>query len=210
MKRRIALWAAVVVASVIIAAILINGSPKNPSAAMEAYTLLLAAFTGVLCAATVELWLASRRQLEDARLNNRAYVSVEPGGLAPWRGTSDQFLGHVRITNAGILPARRLTWLLQIEMSANGDRQDFKIPTERRGNQLVVGRSSMARGSPPILQKPDAYCFVWGVAEYDDGYGGRRFTKFCHRYNCKTDSFTRDRVVSEADARQHEFGNEAD
>ena len=26
------------------------------------------------------------------------------------------------------------------------------------------------------------YVFVWGIAHYDDGYGCRRFTRFCHRY----------------------------
>src|SRR3546814_2864423 len=28
----------------------------------------------------------------------------------------------------------------------------------------------------------ESFIFVWGIVYYDDGFGGRRFTRFCHRY----------------------------
>ena len=63
------------------------------------------------------------------------------------------------------------------------------------------------------------YVFVWGVVYYHDGFGTRRFTRFCHRYatasydrsvNWKAKTF-RTRCILDGDkARYHTEGNEAD
>jgi len=173
------------------------------------YTLLLTIFTGVLGIATIELALIAWRQAKDSRLNSRAYISIEPLGLSPWRGEENRFLGQVGIHNAGVLPARNLCWFLSMEMTIDGDRADFPIPDTRRGNQLVVSGATMTRGTRPLDLTDDAYCFVWGIAEYDDGFGERRFTKFCHRYNTSRKDFRSTLQIPERDARQHEFGNDA-
>jgi hypothetical protein len=201
-------WGAAIIASILLCLFLVRTGGKD--AAIEAYTLMLAVFTGVLCAATIELWLSAARQAADGRLNNRAYIAVEPRGLAQWRGQPGRFLGLVHIANAGVLPARKVTWKLLIEMTNDGDRKDFPLPLDRRGSQLVVGKSFMARGTPPISNGGFDYCFVWGAVEYDDGYGQRRFTHFCHRYNCKQPGFQSNLAVAAEDGRQHEFGNAAD
>src|SRR5688500_14734253 len=70
------------------------------------YTLWLTICTALLGIATTALVVTAYRQFEDARLNNRARISVEPMGLEPWRDSSDQLLGHVGMQNAGMLPAQ--------------------------------------------------------------------------------------------------------
>jgi hypothetical protein len=178
-------------------------------AALTVYTQLLAGFTAVLGIGTIELALTAVRQVSNARLNNRAYVSVDPQGLAPWRGTPGQFLGRVGVHNAGVLPARNLKWTLQIEMTDDGDRSNFPLPAKRRRSQLVVGGATMTRGTRPLAHTEHNYCFVWGIVEYDDGYGKQTCTKFCHRYNTKRADFRSTLAISDRDARQHDFDNEA-
>src|SRR3546814_6825651 len=38
----------------------------------------------------------------------------------------------------------------------------------------------------------ESFIFVWGIVYYDDGFGGRRFTRFCHRYPgaCRSEEHT--------------------
>src|SRR3546814_19268099 len=42
----------------------------------------------------------------------------------------------------------------------------------------------------------ESFIFVWGSVYYDEGFGGRRLTKFCHRYpgacvrQCRKGSWT--------------------
>jgi hypothetical protein len=186
-----------------------RGVPKAPDEQLDYYTLWLALFTGVLSVATLALAALAWSQWRDSRAINRAYLSVDPKGLRPWRGQTGRFLGHVAIVNAGTLPAKDMKWFLKAEMSNDGDRRDFIVPADRRGSQLVVGHGKMTRGTPPISLTGDGYCFVWGLVEYDDGYGKRRTTTFCHRYNCARDDFATSLSIDEIDARQHEFGNAA-
>jgi hypothetical protein len=186
-----------------------EAAPPTTETLLATYTFWLATATVALVLATLGLVLVAYRQFVDSRLNNRAYVSVEPKGLSPWRGTPNQFLAHMSVRNAGVMPARNLTWLFHIEMDNNGDRQVFPVGAQRRGSQLVVGHSAMSRGTPPTTQTGADYCFAWGVVEYDDGYGVRRTTTFCHRYNCNRADFRQTLSIPELDARQHEFGNSA-
>lgn len=171
------------------------------------YTLWLTICTALLCIATALLVVVAYAQQHDTRLHNRAEIGVEPHGLRPWRGRASQFLGHVGITNAGILSARKLKWLLLVEMTNDGDRTDFPISGDLRGEQVVLGRSVMLRGTRPIAMTGEDYCFVWGIVQYDDGYGKIRKTRFCHRYNCRRDDFRNSLIIEAVDARQHEYGN---
>ena len=36
-----------------------------------------------------------------------------------------------------------------------------------------------------FTEKLENALFVWGMVTYDDGFGNRRYTKFCHRYYTK-------------------------
>lgn len=190
--------------------IVAGNSPSGLEAELAYYTHWLALFTGLLGIATVMLAGIAFSQLRDSQSVNRAYLSVEPRGLSPWRGEEQRFLGHVEVVNAGALPARQVSWFLKAEMSEDGDRKLFELPAERRGSQLVVGHGRMARGTPPVTSSGLPYCFVWGIVEYDDGYGRSRVTKFCHRYNCDRADFREKLTIDERDARQHEYGNAAD
>ncbi|RYE09506.1 MAG: hypothetical protein EOP22_08555 [Hyphomicrobiales bacterium] len=181
--------------------------PSGQNDQLTYYTLWLTLSTALLAVATFMLVLVARQQFVDSRFMNRAYVSVEPRGLSPWRGEANRFLGHVAIVNSGVLPARNLRWVLCIEMSNDGDKQDFAIPSIRRGSQIVGARGTMARGTPPIGATGESYCFVWGLVTYDDGFGVDQTTNFCHRYNCNRDDFRRTLSIDDRDARQHEFGN---
>ena len=73
------------------------------------------------------------------------------------------------------------------------------------------------------ITKAKEYIFVWGMACYDDGYGKRRTTHFCHRYD--TASYNRAvasfnsgfidpvetiPIITHDKARYHEYGNAAD
>ena len=42
------------------------------------------------------------------------------------------------------------------------------------------------RGSDSVILNPGGFIYVWGQLRYDDGFGERRFTNYCHRYNRET------------------------
>jgi len=54
--------------------------------------------------------------------------------------------------------------------------------------------------------------YVWGVINYDDGFGVKRYTKFCHRYDCSgvTPQADGTYTIAEKYGRHHEYGNDAD
>jgi hypothetical protein len=58
---------------------------------------------------------------------------------------------------------------------------------------------------------PEGFIYVWGQVCYDDGFGRRRFTKYCHRYNRRVLRRLDDGGygIPERDARFHEYGNDA-
>lgn len=209
-----ALWKSTIAGLLVLLLIgcLIGLAHLVPAAADEVavYTLWLTIVTSLMAVATAGLMILAHRQFADSRLNNRAYVAVEPLGLEPWRGESDRFLGLVNISNVGVLPARALKWRLYIRQTDDGDSLDFPMDQPLRGAQVVAGRSAMIRGTVPTTATPARYCFVWGIVEYDDGYGSRRTTTFCHRYNCDREDFRRTHTIRPHDARQHEVGNKSD
>jgi hypothetical protein len=59
---------------------------------------------------------------------------------------------------------------------------------------------------------PNEFIYVWGRVTYLDGFGKRRFTNFCHRYNTamKKPPAGGGYVIREEDARYHDYGNDAD
>ncbi len=140
---------------------------KTTSDPVAFFTFCLMAFTAVLAASTIGLWLvtkaASVKQSSDmsasiavARTSadvakqalevvERAYLTVDPRGINPWR-TGPAIVGHVTIRNAG-----RSEWFI----------------------------------------------YVWGIVRYTDGFGEDCFTKFCHRYPVTPKTIERHVVSSE-------------
>ena len=167
--------------------------------------------TAVIALVTIVLGTISYRQYRDTRILQRAYLSVEPGGLHCWRG-SDAVLGHVGVRNTGHLPARDVSWILHIESDTDYTRRSFPISDEPRGNHVITPGSTMPRGTKPaiIAAGDDQYCYVWGKISYKDGFGVSRFTAFCHRYNCSIDSFVTHNRIDPKHARYHDYGNDAD
>jgi hypothetical protein len=53
----------------------------------------------------------------------------------------------------------------------------------RAAGVLPIG-ATIKRGSPELLGVPsEKFLYAWGGVTYSDGFGNRRFTDFCHRYN---------------------------
>lgn len=192
------------------------------------FTLWLVGFTGVLAISTIGLWVVTGRgigiQARDTRILQRAYIAVEPRGIR-LRIDNGSIMGHVAIKNAGNLPARKLSWFINMKWSPKGDESDFPI-RDGKGSIVITPGSAAIRGSGSFLDVQDlldacnaaeisevdrqrpVYIYVWGVIAYDDGFVPERATQFCHRYNWMLrDPFRYGIDLSHA--RLHEFGNDS-
>ena len=187
----------------------------------------LARWTAALFLATLGLFVATgvlgyfaHRQLQDndraLKITNRAYLVVEPDGLIPPFGEFEGHvvIGHIRIRNVGHVLARGVKWFKTIALSPDGNKTDFHIRNEDfEGNNTVLPETAMTQGTSQVTLAPKGFIYVWGEVRYDDGFGQRRFTKFCHRYNrqslTKMENRSTYHVAADL-ARFHERGNEAD
>ena len=75
------------------------------------------------------------------------------------------------------------------------------------GHYYLAKRSRCWEGEPS-----NEFIYVWGRVTYLDGFGKRRFTNFCHRYNTGARKFAEGGryFIPEEDARYHDYGNGAD
>jgi hypothetical protein len=194
------------------------------------FTVVLAGFTAALWRSTDKLWQAAAAQetarAAETRILQRAYVAVEPMGIHMMLGR-DKLIGHVFMTNAGNLPAKRVAWVIDIKFSQNDKETDFPIG-ELKGNVVIVPSAHAPRGSGSSVRikdlqriagvsmsanadENDIFLYVWGALTYDDGFGSIRTTKFCHRYNWKMRGReTETYEIATQHARYHEHGNDAD
>ena len=186
------------------------------------YTFVVALFTGVLGASTIGLWIVTargvRNQARDTEILQRAYVSVEPAGIALHYNKGDRVVGNVTLRNVGNLPARNVRWCEKMEwrgFSYSDDIENFPIE-DPSGDGIVLAPGASTPVEMGLLTLNDKWgtmIFVWGIITYDDGFGNGRYTKFCHRYRMR-------HVTSEAlnalggvpvrDAALHWHGNDAD
>jgi hypothetical protein len=162
------------------------------------FTLWLVAFTGVLAVSTIGLWFVTARgvrsQASDTRILQRAYISIEPGGIG---ASDDETRCHpnIIIRNAGNLPARHVKWV--IEWVTDQDNRRTNLPVDETaagGDTTLPPKAEMTQGGKEIpvgpgqneiRQQRGLYLYVWGTVFYEDGFGENRFTRFCHRYNCR-------------------------
>ena len=153
----------------------------------------VALFTLVLSIATVGLWVATldgiRRQSNETKILQRAYLGTEPRGL---RGMNGNVIAHVAFVNRGNLPARKIRNAVKIGWSSDGDKEDFeKIETLDQGTIVLLPKTQTERGTGTLspfdlaqYQTNTGFVYVWGRIEYDDGFGGKpRWLIYCHRYN---------------------------
>jgi hypothetical protein len=179
-----------------------------------------AALAAQASAATAD---ATLREMENtARLELRARLSVVPKGINQLIG-EENGMGHVALHNVGKLPARNVALSVEMRISDYRDTA-FDVPQDHQSiNRVIQAGAEMRQGSKQtlplnVLCVSGSHVFVWGVAYYDDGYGERRFTRFCHRYNSgsynrsiRAQAETRETrsIIDPDKARYHTHGNDA-
>jgi hypothetical protein len=94
---------------------------------------------GALIATWCVMMRTANRQL-------RAYVSVEPDGINPYRG-QNQLLGHIRIRNNGQIPARNVSMYSKIDWDANGERKGFALQAVTDAKTALQPRAKMRVGT---------------------------------------------------------------
>lgn len=213
-------------------------------------TVALAIATFLLVAATFGLLLFAYRQWGDVRdslaiakqsakaaessaetanialrTTQRAYISVEPSGIRPFRrkregapvGAPEPLLAHLSIRNVGHLPAREVSWSVHVHCDARNDWHEFTDNAHLRtfpGKMVITPGTEVRRGtkqfSNTMLTRPANaegwYCYVWGRVHYKDGFDVQRSTDFCHRYN--SDAVRDGNEIPAEHARYHIYGNE--
>jgi hypothetical protein len=190
------------------------------------FTLCGAAFTFFLGIGTLGLWVTTRKgirtQIRDTRILQRAYISVEPLGIAPFVSGHDKLSCDAGMRNVGHLPASNVRWSFEVMYSSN---RDEKIPTPKPSDPtdgpLVIPPGTVIRkGVGPALNKAEfeqardygdgenRWLYMWGRVTYEDGFGKRRFTDFCHRYNLFAAGGSL--KIDPRHARYHQDGNKTD
>lgn len=115
--------------------------------------LITAAATVAIAWLTITLARVGRQQIGDTRILQRAYISVEPGGIRPFEGENESRIAcDVIIHNAGNLPAHDLRWGLQIKYS-NSDKEDFDgSKVTLLGEIVVTPKGRIRKGTDPTNQ----------------------------------------------------------
>jgi len=171
-------------------------------------------FAGLLVVVTGGLVWVAYRQLRDARVWQRAYVSALPGGISTT--THGELLAHVEFKNVGHMPASEVKWRLELTAHDNGDWSPARAVDDkdlRPAGFLPIG-ISVTTGSYGIAvpQPWTKYLYAWGRVTYVDGFRNKRFTNFCHRYSTEVrDTQTGGIIrIRKEYCRHHETGNDAD
>lgn len=75
-------------------------------------------------------------------------------------------IGHVHIKNVGHLPARNMTWFIEVTLAADGDLNEFPIAEDRFRKPIVIfPGTEAARGSASITLKPEGFIYVWAKCD---------------------------------------------
>jgi hypothetical protein len=174
--------------------------------------------SAVIALLTLILAWISWRQTRLTRILQRAYLSVEAGGIVT--NTHGHLLAYVLLENVGHLPASNLSWVIEpVEVTSDRDWRPPAAGSALRGLSVLPLGGRMTLGSARISQRRIDECvgdgkflYVWGRASYRDGFARKREAKFCHRYNWEAREIPvggGSRIGAEH-ARYHDFGNEAD
>jgi hypothetical protein len=165
--------------------------------------------------------LGIRNQSRDTKIIQRAYLSVEPYGIAPWvsfgsQGKSaDEGVAHFGIHNRGNLPATKVRWFVDMAFSSNHQLRetDMKLG-EYVGDGIVIPQRVVIRqGGPHRPFESEDFAYVWGKVVYNDGFVDGRSITFCHRYNMKrltVDEESGQKRLQKKYGRFHEYGNHTD
>jgi hypothetical protein len=174
----------------------------------------------LLVMVTFGLFILGLRQEATARIFQRAYIAVEPGGTREFEGADDRIACDIFIVNAGNLPASRVRWAIYKGYSRKAALKKFPIRNKDLIEHGIVlaPKARAQKGTRPTRKKrfdtfriyaePDkAWLYVWGRISYHDGFRGRRRIDFCHRYNLRGASGY---AIPKENGRHHEHGNRTD
>ena len=183
------------------------------------FTALVFFATAVYALSTIALWYATqqgfRQQSNETRIIQRGYLSAAPHGIDPYYGTVEGVVAYVCFQNAGHLPARDFSYYLDFASEPDWKREDFPIPPPGTkgwfGKYVLAPGDNITLGTDPFKLPKTGYIYLGGEARYDDGFGQRRITRFCHRYNCAATANVRDnrQGIAAQFGRRHEYGNDA-
>jgi hypothetical protein len=177
--------------------------------------LIDTASTAIIAIFTVVLAWVGWMQIRYGRILRRAYLDARFDGIRS--NTAGELVGHVIFKNVGHLPARNLSWV--VNLSTGG--KDWK-PTKIKwahmtGDSVIPIGAEWPKGSAPLLHPQDdprgLYLYVWGRVTYRDGF--RRLRKrrldFCHRYPWETKQTPADAgiEIGSEHASYHDRGNYA-
>jgi len=191
----------------------------NHGALTAIATLLIATFTATLWIATIQLQRTGERQNRTTRILERAFMSVEPGGLEEWQSRRDVISCDVIMRNVGKLPARNVRWSIQWDLDENRHRSNFSLSDDLDHGPIVVAPGTRAINTTPTRRTDefeafltnagiqDRFAYVWGEVRYDDGFGVIRWIKFCHRYNVAAAVGAPRHRIAPKRGRYHENGN---
>jgi hypothetical protein len=194
-----------------------------------------ALFSGLALAGIAVAIFLQRQELQLQRdeltrtreILQRAYVTVEPGGVDPLTRETGS-VAQIEIINSGNLPAYDVAWGVAFAFDTNHSRQKFAHPFPtgmvvlppkgkmmQGGGLLSFPENIATRGhTPEGASEGQTFLYVWGQVTYTDGFGGQRRTEFCHRYNCRNavgggvGSIANYSIPRET-ARHHRYGNSA-
>lgn len=182
------------------------------------FTFALRRSTDNLAEATTAI---ADRQSKELKIIQRAYLSVSPDGIRPYRSGDAYLACSVVIENSGGLPAKNVRWFINREFDKDPARSDFPVPdtdAEFHGRNLIPAKGKMIKGGPAIPRAEylifrdggrfqDRWLYVWGRIFYSDGFSDVRHIDFCHRYNLLGE---KDLTIPAENGRMHEYGNHTD
>jgi hypothetical protein len=182
--------------------------------------LITAIATALIARFTIVLASVGRRQIDDTRILERAYLSVRPAGIEPFRSADGRLSCDVWFVNSGNLPASKVSWFIDQKFGTDPELNDFPINEKKfAGNNLIPPGGEIRKGSPSINSAeldafrerqrgiPDScWLYVWGQVRYLDGFNNKRWIDFCYRYYLAGTTWT----ISSRHGRQHEYGNRTD
>lgn len=184
------------------------------------FTAVLAAGTIGLMVATVGLVAFAKQQAKDTKILQRAYLSVDPLGVEPYRSLDGRLSCDVAFRNSGNLPASNVRWFIDTTYHIDNLLTDLPIDeTKLCGSNVIPARGEIRKGSLPLnsaeldakraeyrAQDKVGWVYIWGRVTYSDGFQDDRLIDFCHRYSLAGTSWT----IDGRHGRQHEFGNRTD
>jgi hypothetical protein len=174
------------------------GYPVMAVISLDAWVMIITTAVSAVAAVviakfTIVLADVGRRQIADARILQRAYLSVEPKGIE-WSATNGFLVGQVTFKNVGKLRAREFVSVVRKVEVHHAEwvtpiLTDDDLPRGITPGLVPIG-AEVPQGSEGITPREvaeaqvsgDKYLYVWGRATFEDGFDSDRRVNFCHRY----------------------------